>query len=322
MLFRCALPAVFLLAACAPPQSPNQGSAPVTGPAHALVMKATSCWTGGLWADALGETGDQRTMGIQQRCESLLRDIDVTPEEGYYPLRAMDSKQVDAITAKVNELAAADEKDRPHAKDLVNLLHAIAGATHETQVARRAADVVKEDAAQHPAPESYAEDKRAAAAPLLETRALHALLVLDGPYASEARAIGLMEVVDRMEIARGLTKRLKFDVVSGPFVDVFGVPSPEQFGDPAGKATSGTWLAYLSTVASTGGHAPPANISDLTDKETLAWTGVLAGLGDKLRQIEIHDAGSDLERVARAISTRADEQLKNEMGLATARAHQ
>jgi sulfatase modifying factor 1 len=68
---------------------------------------------GGIWGEGLGQEGDSRASAIEQRCNGLLHEVDVTkgekqraradgvpapaPEEGYYPLRAVEAHIVELI---------------------------------------------------------------------------------------------------------------------------------------------------------------------------------------------------------------------------------
>ena len=59
-----------------------QGAPPAgRGQAFGLVTSATSCWLGGLWADALGEKYDDRTSGIEARCNDTLRTMNTNARQ-------------------------------------------------------------------------------------------------------------------------------------------------------------------------------------------------------------------------------------------------
>jgi hypothetical protein len=290
---------------------------------------------GGLWSDALGETGGDRDAGIERRCNAVLRDVDVeaperaraiaegvaAPQRGtheepaYYSMRAVEPHVVGAIARTVQDAAEGDPSVRPHARELVALLLAVADAARETIHARRAADAVKDDVRDLPAPETRRDDKRAAAAWLRQTGALGALLRLDaGPYTADARAIALLFALDRMAIARGLPKHLKLYAVGAALGDVFGVGAPAVSDDAPAPTRTGLWLAYLTDVAAAAGHAVPGDARDPQNREPLAWTGVLAGFADELRK---DAADSDATRaplvsVERSIIRRLDEEYRNE----------
>jgi hypothetical protein len=322
---RSLLGVCFLHTACAQPQSSppattvTSASAPAsfgasatsrelgaTGEAHALVIRAASCWLGGLWSDALGESEEARYVGIQRRCEALLHVVGESPVVAYYPLRALDPTTIDRLALQVWRTAVEDAYDRPHAAELVAFFRAVADASHETVHARRAADKVKE------AYESASADERrdfkiAAAPELLRTKGLHALLADRGPYAEEARVIGTLYALDRMEIARGLPKHLKIHAVEGAYLEVFGVAAPPLSSDAAAPlpAGSATWLGYLSAVAFAAGHPVPGEAKDPQNREPLAWSGVLLGFADKLRRVRTDPS---LDAVAHSIVARLDEQ--------------
>jgi hypothetical protein len=173
------------------------------------------------------------------------------------------------------------------------LLGAVAGAERENILARAAADDVKKDEEGVSSPGERATDKTIAAQALERTKGIEALLSFgSGDLSHEARAVGLLCALDRLEIARKLPKHLKVIAVGGPFARVFGVQPPEVPGDPTAPIKSGAWPGYLVDVAGATGHAVPAEATEPTDRESLAWVGVLGAFADRLR-VE-----------ARAVSTR------------------
>jgi hypothetical protein len=99
----------------------------------------------------------------------------------------------------------------------------------------------------------------------------------------EARALGLLCALDRLEIARELPEHLKVHAVGAPFVPVFGVQPPAVPDDPTAPIRSGTWPQYLVDVAAAAGHAVPPDATEPIDRESLAWAGVLQGFADRLR---------------------------------------
>jgi hypothetical protein len=319
-------------AACAtstPARSPDQGASPGVLDAHELVMRATSCWMGGLWSDALGESGDARYAGIERRCNALLKEVNIAAEvrppgiaervpttqaeEAYHPMRAVDPAVVDAIAMRVDAVAKRDPVQAPHARDNVALLRATAAAARETIHARRAADQVKVDIRDAPASPATVGDKRQAAAPLSAGDALTALFHLNaGPYTDEAHAIALLSALDRMEIARGLPKHLKIEVVRAGFQEVFGVSTPALPEDAAAPTRSGTWLTYLADVAAAAGHPVPSDAHDPQNREALAWTGVLQGFADRFRGLPGHATAASLGTVEQGILARLDREYQDE----------
>ncbi|HEY8074373.1 MAG TPA: hypothetical protein VIF62_09690, partial [Labilithrix sp.] len=179
--------------------------------------EAASCWLGGLWSDAAGEQSDARQQGIDQRCNTVLSAIETKPYETYAALRAVDERVVIDLAAKLETHGS---------KELVPLLHAVADASREGVRARHAADRVKGDYAMEVDPGSRRADKDAAATPLGASRALATLLHYDGAAKEDARAIGLLLALDRLEIARGLPKHLKVIATGGALKEVFGVDPP------------------------------------------------------------------------------------------------
>jgi hypothetical protein len=287
--------------------TPTMHELPPTGRAHGLVILAASCWLGGLWSDASGERGDLREIGIRLRCEELLRELAVSAPGTYYPLRAVDSATVDRLANRIHRVAIDDARDRPHADELVAFFEVVADASRETVRARRAADTVKEGFQSFGMTERRAH-KIDAAKELQDGTALRALLQHRGPYGLEAHVLGLLHALDRMEIASGLPKHLKIYAVESPFNDVFGVPAPSLTGTPDAPIPSGTWLAYLTAVASAAGHPVPPDARDPQNREPLAWNGVLAGFADRLREVR---TGTSIDGVAQEIVSRLDQQEAN-----------
>jgi hypothetical protein len=278
------------------------------GGAYGGVVRASSCWLGGIWSDAMGEKGDARLAGIEARCKDLMQDSGMAGAE-YYPLRALDDKSVDKVANIVKTAAEGDAADAPNAAALDLLVRAFADAARETLHARRAADKVKEDYKTQAATDVRVADKIAAAPELRETGALHKLITADaGPYASTARLLGLLESLDRMEISDGLPKHLKIYAVGTAFQDVFQKPAPVVSDDASLPIKSGTWLTYLVDVAAAAGHPVPADVTDVTDREAAAWSGVLEGFGDRLRETNAKTprgkAGAALDRLVDAVVAR------------------
>jgi hypothetical protein len=298
-----------VLVGCAAPE-PHQADVPIStmgpkalpgaetdGEAQRLVVGATSCWMGALWSDALGERdsptprtvmpvdGDGRAAAIQRRCEAVLVHLyGVVDPMQYRQLRAVDPIVVDALAKRVRTVASTDRIDATRVEPLVNLLRAVADAERENVLARGPADDVKKDEVGLSTQDERAQDKTIAAAALQKTADIQALLTLDaGDLTHEARAIGLLCALDRLEIARRLPKHLKVLAVGGPFVPVFGVQPPQVPDDPTAPIPTGTWPGYLVEVAGAAGHAVPATVTDRLDRESLAWGGVLQAFADRLR---------------------------------------
>jgi hypothetical protein len=298
-------------AASSPPEVEHAARPPDSG--HDLVMKATSCWMGGLWGDALGETDDVRRAGIERRCDAVLSAAGLRPADRFFPLRAVEPYVVNELAVRVWALAAADPTEAPHALELTTLLRGIADAARETLDARRAADVVKDNFALQPDPSARAHEKVAAAAKLRRGQALNALFHLDaGPYTEEAHAAALLFALDRMEIARGLPKHLKTYAVQGALEDTFGVSSPAVSDEAAAPIPTGTWLRYLTKAAAAAGHPVPADAHDPQNREPLAWTGVLQGFADRLRANVLRLGAGPLAMIALSVAERLDQEFRNE----------
>jgi hypothetical protein len=288
---------------------PSRLERPATGRAYNVILQATSCWLGGLWSDAVGEKGDARGAGIRRRCDALLRTVGESPAGAYNALVAVDAATVEIIAEHVQSTARADERDGPHSADLVALLRGVAAASRETARARHAADKVKQVFETAPSATDRSDHKRMSVPALRSAGGLHALLEHGGPYADDARVVGILHTIDRMEIARGLPKHLKVYAVEGANLDVFGVQAPELYQDAALPIPTGTWLAYLTKVASAAGHPVPPEAKSPQNREPLAWNGVLEGLADRIRHPRTDPA---LDAVARDVVARIDQQATSE----------
>ncbi len=324
------------LAACGPPAppaqaplgepggtaSPEPSAAPTTasapapalsdgpGKAHALVLRAASCWLGGLWSDAEGATSpEERRRAAEKRCMGLVTTLYGTDDKVKYDqLRLIDLTVVDRLAGDVEKLAAHDAAvDGPHKDALGRLLRALAAAQRENNDAHIAADTVKADLKNPTEPETLTRDETAAVKPLLAHAGLEALLHLDaGDLTAEAHALGLLAAMDRMELARGMPRHLKVYAVSDAYQLVFGVAPPQVPTDAHAKLVPGTWLTYIVSVAAAAGHAVPAKATSPREREPWAWGGVIAGFADKLRADSSKLGGTPFAKVVGAVVKKLD----------------
>ena len=274
---------------------------------YKLGLLATACWTGGVWSDAEGVPQSEWRNRDDQRCRDLVISIYGRFDSARYEqLRANESQAVEDLLAKIRATEPAASRDRTTA-----LFRDVATAMHETMLARRAADRVKIDYDADAVEAKLDDDQRTAAKALAKHGALEPLLVATDPAASDRSVLGLVLALDRMEIARGLPKQLKFYALGHVLTTVFGAtPPPAAALNPTAAPHQGAWLAYLSSVAARTGY-PVADAPALTHKmkETLAWTGVGRGFADRLRR----QAGNlpaaavpELSRIVASIATRLE----------------
>ena len=154
-------------------------------------------------------------------------------------------------------------------------------------------------------------DERTAAKALSEHSALERLLVTTDATASDRRTLGLLVAMDRVEMARGLPKQLKFYALGHVLTTVFNVaPPPADTLKPIATPRPGAWLAYLSGVAARAGY-PVSDSPALTHKmrETLAWSGVGHGFADHLRREAAalpNAAVPELSRIATEVAARLE----------------
>jgi hypothetical protein len=247
----------------------------------------------GLWSDALSERAAEREAATHRRCADLLQRID-RPAEDEGALRALSAPLVEAVERQLWRTSLDDKDDAGHGRELVTLLDGVAGASREMLAVHRVVDTVK---AAPRAAQERREEMAGIAQQLRDAAALRSLLRVGGPFASEARTLGLVFALDRMDLAGELPIHLKLDVTSGVFLEVFRVSAPKASGAPRD-----TWLAYLSDVAAGAGHPVPAQTSAAT-REAEAWDSVLQGFADRLRA----GAGvGPLANVARGVADRID----------------
>jgi hypothetical protein len=284
--------------ATAAPPSPAPPPPPTQEDAHRLVVLAASCWFGGLWADALGEQDPVKAAGIESRCHDLELHVWGADDKTHYEqMRGFEQNAVADVVAKVDSTAKSDAVDGPRREALVSLTQALAEALKETTAARRAGDRVKRDLTREP--DRLNADEVDAVRPLRDNAKLEALLALQaGDLSKEANALGILSVLDRVELARGLPRHLKLYAVADSFHALFGVSAPDVPQDGSKKLVSGTWLRFLTDTARAAGHPVPDKARTPREKDALAWAGMLEGLSDKLKADgDGISATTDLSRV-------------------------
>ena len=256
--------------------------------AHRLVIAATGCWFGGLWSDAEGDQGtEEKRAATEARCRDVAKRAygsdDKTRVE---QLRALDVKAVADLASKVEVLAATDSVDAAHKDNLVKLTSAIADAQRELMHARRAAERVRhdEDVKDH---DKLSKDETDAVAPMRAHAAMESLLKLDvGDLTKEAHAIGVLCVMDRVNMARGLPRHLKMYAWGDALQLLFGVPLPSMPDDVTKRVAPTQLLAYMTDVAKAASHPVPDKIAsgkDAKAKYSLAYAGMLEGISDRLK---------------------------------------
>ncbi len=273
-------------ASAAPPS--DSAAPPAAAPsqtqeeAHKLLIRAASCWFGGMWADALGEQDDVKKAGIETRCKDVEQRVWQVDDKAHLEqLRALEQNAASDVVAAVDLASKNDAVDGPRRDALVKLAGALTAAVKETMLARRAGDRVKRDLDGEP--DKLNADEAAAVAPLRAHDKLAALLKLDaGDLTKEANALGLFCALDRVELARGLPKHLKLYAAGDTFQLVFGVTLPDVPQDATQKLVPGTWLKFLSDTAAAAGHPVPATAKTPREKDALAWAGMQQGFGEKL----------------------------------------
>lgn len=272
---------------------------------YKLGLLATACWMGGVWSDAEGAPPATWRDRDEQRCRDLVITLYGQFDQArYQQIRENEQRAVADLLAKIRATEPPASRERT-----VALFRDVAAAMHEGMLARRAADRVKVDYDADAVEAKLNDDQRTAARALGQHRALEQLIVVTDRDAADRRIMGLVLAMDRMEMARGLPKQLKFYALGHVLTTVFDVPTPPADAlKPTSNPRPGTWLTYLTGVASRVGYPVPAG-SSLTNKmrETLAWTGVGRAFGDRLQQqLPLLPAAAvpELSRVANAMTAR------------------
>ena len=183
-----------------PPVQPiGPGTAAQPTEPYGLLLSATGCWLGGMWAEAEGvDLRADREVQTEAHCRDVLAKVYGDKGGGDEPrlrqLRALEESTITDIVDKLGSLLPEDSER----KNLRALLAAVAVALRDNLHARRAADKVRRDLDEDKAPRKLTEDEQAAATPLSAHGGLEALLVLDaGTYSADAHALGVLAAMDR-----------------------------------------------------------------------------------------------------------------------------
>ena len=182
------------------------------------------CFTGGAWMEAIGSTGEERTLATVGRCRILVSEPLGKKADDAVALaavRAIDPGVVDALAQAIEKVAPPKRR-----AELVVFIRLFGDAAREALLARRAADAARKGM------------------PLDET-AVTASAALAKLYASKdnrARVVSLILAADHLESARGLDSKSKALTASPAFHVVFGV------------AKMDAWTPYALATAKAAGH--------------------------------------------------------------------
>jgi hypothetical protein len=278
---------------------------------YKLGLLATSCWMGGVWSDAEGVPRERWTARDHERCHDLVVSVYGQFDQARFEqIRATESRAVDDLLAKIR----VTEPEATRART-VALFSDVAAAAHEGMLARRAADRVKIDYERNSLVAKFTKDERTAADVLQNHSALDKLLVTKDPDWADRRAIGILFAMDRMAIASGLPKALKFYAVAPALTMTFDAAPPAVALSPTEAPRPGAWLAYLTDVAARAGY-PSSKVSGRRprERESLAWTGVGQGFADRLRTLATSlpaQAVPELSRIMGGVATRLETERHN-----------
>jgi hypothetical protein len=253
-----------------------------------LAFSAIACWLGPVSQEAPGDPVAVRVAKADVQCHFTVQHTwgNRDDEGDYERLRALEENAVADLLTRVGALAQrAGEGDR---HELVMLLKATATAERDNLWARRAADKVKLDltGARMKPDASLTDDERAALGPFARAGSLRALLELRvGALAPDARALGILCAMDRIEIARGLPRRLEIAAAAPALQLLFGASPPAVPSDVGVEVAPHVWIDYLVRAANTAGHPISPTAVGGEERDRLAWAAVLDGLADRLATV-------------------------------------
>jgi hypothetical protein len=258
-------------------------------------MRGLSCWLGGLFSDAFGETGHARICGMERRCGDFAAIVYEDPDDAIGAvdaLRNADPTTEQAFEDSVVRIAENDTIDSARKTELLGFARAVARAANEHARVRSGIAIVK-----------WGDDKPSAI-PLLEDRAaLTTLLDLDaGSLTTNAHAVGLLFAIDRFEMTRVLPPRYQLYAIEGPISKLFAVMPPRMPDDLMRPFSEAELNNYFKQAAKASGH-PIAAETLPAEIERTARTSVLFGLSERLRQ-RMPGLDPPLDDVTRVTTTR------------------
>jgi len=265
-----------LCAACAHRSPLRPGTAPLDG--DALLTSAAACWIGPPWFEAQAMSKETRVEQTREQCLDVVHAV--WPTAGQTRLEQLRSFEPGAV----QDLVTGIERRAPRsdARELATLADRFAAAQKEAMWARRAADRVRTDLDYDT--DRLTTDEQAAAPALSSVTSLSRLFHLSGPYAAEARLLALFTATDRMQLARGLPKRMKIFALADVYRVVFDCPDVFSKLAPSEPAGPGQWLTLLSDAARAAGHPVDERLREPVAQNAAAWAGVLHGFADRIEQ--------------------------------------
>jgi hypothetical protein len=115
-------------------------------------------------------------------------------------------------------------------------------------------------------------------------RSSEAMTALFRAESAEAQTLGVIVASGRVALARDLPPDVAVFVVDAAFVDLFGVFSPlgGDADDDLVAVRENRWIAYLAMAAAVAHHPVPDDVHEPGAREAMAWSGVLAGIAERL----------------------------------------
>lgn len=276
-------------------------------PGYQLAMQAVGCWSGWLWAEAEGYLPAERRAVTEVRCRQVLRRAFGDGQDRYQRMRDMDPALVKELAQKAGELSAGEEREL-----VPRLLLVAADAQREAMEAWRAAVKVRRDLNDPKELTHLDPEEIELLRELHDSAALEALRKVElGPLTDDARVLGLLVALGRVETIRRLPLHLRPHAVEHIAKILFGAELPPLTEDETKPLPSAVAVTYLADVARVAGYPVPDTVQHTMGRSLLAFSGIAKALSDRIRDSESKlskDADPTLRRIAQAVVKRLDQE--------------
>jgi len=254
------------------PSSPHSPSSVTRARAERWTFASIACFTAGVWDDLTKNKADS--------CAILAVEAIRARSDDESTLAAVRGIDRDAVASIVEAIDAAG-----HDRQRTALVRAVADASREAMVARRAANRIRSAGTKDAAPE--ADDGALSA-----HASLAKLASLGSPT---GKVVALVLAADHLENARGLHPRAKLAAATPTFAVIFGVPRPCD-------SAPGAWLSYVSAASRAAGHDVPVDGSTHV-REREAFAGVASGLAERF-EVAVKATAGEARSAAAAYAER------------------
>ena len=294
-------------------------------PGYQLAIQATACWFGPLWAEAEGVVPPLQRLTTERRCSEVVREI-FGDTGRLAAFKAVEPAEVEATAQRVTKDGAES------GAQLSRLVMHVAAAQRESLAARRASDRVHRErgpahgghgleAAQTQKNDresrsgsAVAEHHDIGAVELLRAHdSLEQLMKAElGDFTGDARALGLLIGLSRMNTAWALPRHLRIFAVDSVGHVIFNAPLPEEAQVTPADATKpqreGLLVEHLTQLAQTAGYPVPADLKP-RERRMLAWQSLQKAIADRLGQQKL---SKQADPTLRPIVSAEVERLNNE----------